>query len=379
MDDSLAAYQRIAARYRRTLPLKLVAITGSNGKTSTKDLTAAVLSTRHRVLKTSGNFNNHLGVPMTLLRASAVDEYAVLEMGMNHPGEIAPLAKMASPTVAVITNVGTAHIEFMHTQEAIALEKGMLAEAIDSSGHVILPAEDDFAKSISERTAANVLTVGFVRGDIRAQDVRPREGGSQFTVVTGQGRAEAYLPIPGRHMVLNSLLAIAVGQACGLSLEDCTAALSQVNLTKGRLEFREVQGMRFLDDSYNANPDSMVAALETLAQLPVSGRRIAVLGRMGELGSESEAGHRRVGDAAATARIDQVIAVGAEAGFIVENARSHGLEAALSVGSVEEAARWINEFVQPEDLVLLKGSRSAGMERILNLLADPNSLTRVTH
>ena len=211
VEDALAAFQRIAARYRCTMPMKVVAITGSNGKTSTKDLTAAVLGSRYQVLKTNGNFNNHLGVPLTLLRADSKDKFGVLEMGMNHPGEIAPLAAMAAPDVAVITNIGTAHIEFMLTQAAIAQEKGALAEAISSKGYVVLPAEDEFTPGISKRSAAKVMTVGFARGDIRAEDIRFDESGTTYTLITDRGSLETRLPVPGKHMVLNSLLAVAVG------------------------------------------------------------------------------------------------------------------------------------------------------------------------
>ena len=377
--DTLLAYQRIAAHYRRTMPMKLVAITGSNGKTSTKDLTAAILSGRYRVLKTSGNFNNHVGVPITLLRAAPADEYAVLEIGMNHPGEIAPLAKIAAPDVAVITNIGTAHIEFMRTREAIAEEKGALVEAVNQSGCVILSAEDEFTSSISKRAAAAVITVGFSGGDYRAENVLPGGAGTTFTVRSDHGSIEAHLRVPGRHMVLNSLLAMAVGQTAGISLADCAANLERLDLTKGRLEFKEVAGLQILDDSYNANPDSVVAAIETLAELPVKGRRIAVLGRMGELGTESEAGHRRIGAAAAKARLDQLIAVGAEAEHVVDGARRGGLRDAQAVATLEEAARRISGLARPEDLVLLKGSRSAGMERILGLLDPENLPATATH
>ena len=181
VDDVLLAYQKIAAGYRRSLSLKVVAITGSNGKTSTKDLVAAVLSRRFQVVKTQGNLNNHIGVPKTLLDVKRSDEILVLEMGMNHPGEIAPLAQMAKPDVAVITNIGTAHIEYMKTREAIALEKGALAEAVGPSGYVILPAEDEFATSIAQRTSAKVMTVGTRRGDLRAEN-------------SGGGRARKQVP-----------------------------------------------------------------------------------------------------------------------------------------------------------------------------------------
>lgn len=370
--DTLEAYQQLAANYRRRqlAPLKVVAITGSNGKTSTKDFTAAVLNPRFRVLKTAGNLNNHIGVPRMLLRAGAGDEIAVLEMGMNHPGEIAPLARMARPEVAIITNIGTAHLEFMGTRAAIAQEKGMLAEAVGADGCVILNAEDEWTPAIAARTPARVVTVGLGRGDLRAEDVRMDDAaGSRFTVVGADGgRAAARLPVPGLHMVANALLALAAGQALGLSLDGAVAGLAGAQLTGGRLEIKTIRGLRFLDDSYNANPDSMVAALRTLAGMPAAGRRLAVLGRMGELGAAATEGHRQVGRAAADQKVDCLIGVGAGAAGIVDAARADGLREAHLAADTDEAALLLRSLARPGDLVLLKGSRSAAMENVLRAL-----------
>ncbi len=376
--DVLQAYQQIAASYRRSLPLKVIAITGSNGKTSTKDFTAAVLEHRFQVMKTQGNLNNHIGVPQTLLSAGADDQFAVLELGMNHPGEIAPLAAMALPDTAIITNIGTAHIEFMKTRAAIAQEKGTLAEAIDNTGHVILPAEDDFAASIAQRTSAQIVTVGLHRGDLRADSVVGSIHGSHFQLVEGDIKLDVRLPVPGLHMVVNALLGVAAGRIHGMSLHDCAAGLEAVQLTKGRLEWKRVAGLQILDDSYNANPDSMVAALQTLARMPTDGRRIAVLGRMGELGDHSEAGHRRVGDAVASERIDFLITVGPEAEHIAENARTGGVREIAAVADVAEAAQWLEAVAHGDDLVLIKGSRSAAMENIISALTHLRA-DSVTH
>ena len=371
--DTLAAYQSIAANYRRTMPMKVVAITGSNGKTSTKDLAASVLEGRYRVVKTSGNFNNHLGVPHTLLRAKKTDEVAVLELGMNHPGEIAPLAAMAAPEIAIVTNIGTAHIEYLRSRAAIAQEKGELVAALPDFGCVILSAEDDFSPAIAERTRAQCITVGFTRGDLRAEDVRYGGAGVSFALVTGNSRLEVYLPIPGKHMVLNGLMAVAVGRACGMTLEECAAGLAKVQLTKSRLELKTAGRLRILDDSYNANPESMVAALQTLAQMPSEGKRIAVLGKMGELGAQSFAGYCQVGRTAAELGVDHLLAVGIETEPMVQAAWDAGLKDALMLTSVEEAAEWLKRFARKEDFILLKGSRSAGMERVLTSLTTATS------
>ena len=370
VDDALGGYQRLAAAYRRSLRLRVIGITGSNGKTSTKDFVGAVLSHGFRVLKTEGNFNNHVGVPRMLLRAGDRDEIAVLEMGMNHAGEIAPLARLAAPEIGIITNIGTAHLEFLGSRDAIAQEKGELAAAIPANGLVVLGAEDEFTPVIARRCAARVRQVGIARGEIRAEAITEDLNGSRFEVVGDDGtRAAASLPVPGRHMVQNSLFAFAAGLHFGISLADGAAALRDVSLTKSRLQRRDVAGLSFLDDTYNANPESMIAALETLARIPVTGRRIAVLGRMGELGSEAPAGHRRVGDAAARLGLDYLVCVGAEARWIAEGAKARGLTQLAAVEDTREAARCVLEFARSDDLTLVKGSRSAAMETLFGHLA----------
>jgi UDP-N-acetylmuramoyl-tripeptide--D-alanyl-D-alanine ligase len=365
VEDSLRALQQLASAYRRSLEVHVVAITGSNGKTSTKDFTAAVLGARYEVTKTEGNLNNHIGLPLTILRTESVHDWAVWEIGMNHPGEIAPLAAIAAPDVAVITNIGMAHIEFLGSREAIAQEKGMLAEAVSAEGTVVLQAEDAFSDSIAARSRAKVMRAGIGRGDVQGSNLRADHDGTRFVVESDGEKAEAHLRIPGEHMVRNALLAIAVGCVAGLSLEESAAGLQEVALTKGRLEQKTIRGVHVIDDSYNANPDSMVAALRTIARVPVQGARIAVLGRMGELGTAAESGHRRVGEAAAEEKIECVVSVGDEAAWIGEAAREKGVGKVFHVGSTDEATRLLREIAAPGDLVLVKGSRSARMEQIV--------------
>ena len=221
--DTLQAYQALAANYRRSLALKVLAITGSNGKTSTKDFAAAVLGRRFRVTKTEANFNNHVGLPRTILEATSEDEVAVWEIGMNHPGEIAALSKIAVPDAAIITNIGVAHIEFMGSREAIATEKGALAEAVEQQGTVILNADDPFSEGIAARTRAKVVFAGTTGGTVRAIEIRQSADGSEFTIVEGAHRCRAQLPVAGLHMVQNALLAVAAGRGFGLSVEECAA------------------------------------------------------------------------------------------------------------------------------------------------------------
>src|SRR2546428_8892275 len=324
--DTLQAYQELAANYRKLLTLKVVAITGSNGKTSTKDFTASVLGRRFRVTKTEGNFNNHVGLPRTMLEATSQDEVAVWEIGMNHPGEVAALAKIAAPDAALITNIGIAHIEFMGSREAIAAEKGALAEATGPQGSIILNAHDPFSKNISTRTHAKVIFAWTTAGTIRAGEITQSAHGSDFTILEGAHRCRAQLPVPGLHMVQNAMLAVAAGRLFGLSLEEAAAGLVAAPLAKARLQIRQISGVQFIDDSYNANPDSMKAALRTLVELDTDGKRIAVLGEMPELGEESERGHREVGETAAGLKIDKLIAIGDVAAGIADGARNAGLK-----------------------------------------------------
>lgn len=362
--DSLAALTLLSSAWRSRLTLRAVALTGSSGKTSTKDFTAAVLRSRYRVTATRGNLNNQIGVPLSILEADLEDEAAVWELGMNHRGEISPLAGLALPEIGIITNIGTAHIEHLGSRLEIAREKGDLLARLPASGCAILPAEDEFAAELRSRTEARVLEVGFGSGNLRASGITQDLEGSRFVIEGDFGRSEAHLGVPGRHMVCNALLAVAAGVACGIPLGDCAESLSRIELTAGRLGRIERRGVTLLDDTYNANPDSMAAALETLGALPGSGRKIAVLGRMGELGDHAAAGYERVGKVAAS-HLDTLLCVGAEAAAMAEAAGAAGLADARVVSDNAAAASLLSSMARTGDLVLLKGSRSARMEEVL--------------
>jgi UDP-N-acetylmuramoyl-tripeptide--D-alanyl-D-alanine ligase len=372
VDDPLRALQQIAASYRRSQAAQIVCITGSNGKTSTKDLATAVLRERFQVTRTEGNLNNHIGLPLSLLKLRAGDRIGIFEIGMNHAGEIAPLAALAQPDVAIITNIGVAHIEFLGSREAIAQEKGMLAEALPPSGTVILNADDEFTPSLAARTKADVLRCGLgADADIRATDLTQDFTGMKFRLHGFGHTVQAQLPVPGIHMVRNALLAVGTGHVFGMSLEECARGLANLQLTKGRLEQKVIRGIQVLDDTYNANPDSVKAALLTLSQMSTNGRRIAVLGRMGELGAESERGHRSVGQCASDLGLDCVITVGDAAAQIAEEAWRGGVAKVVKAASQDEAVAALRSFVRAGDLVLVKGSRSAQMERIVEGLGAP--------
>jgi UDP-N-acetylmuramoyl-tripeptide--D-alanyl-D-alanine ligase len=253
----------------------------------------------------------------------------------------------------------------MGSREAIAAEKGALAEAVGGEGTVILNADDPFTKKIAARTRAKVLLAGTTAGTIRADEINQSESGTDFTILEEAHRCRAQLPVPGLHMVQNALLAVAAGRVFGLSLEDCAAGLVAAPLTKARLQIKEIQGVHFLDDSYNANPDSMQAALRTLVELDADGKRIAVLGEMRELGPESEHGHREVGETAAALKVDHLITIGNVAATIARAAEHAGLKRSVAVGTTSEAAELLTEIAAPGDLVLIKGSRAARTEEVI--------------
>lgn len=366
--DTLRALQSLAANYRSSLTPRIVGITGSNGKTSTKDFTHGILSQRFRTAKTEGNKNNHIGVPLTLLSLDSGHEAAVVEIGMNHPGEIAPLAAMTKPSAAIITNIGVAHIEFMGSIEATALEKGALAESVAPDGTVILNADDACTPLIAKRSRARVVTAGISSGDVRATDLTPLSSGTKFRLHASGQSVQAELPVPGEHMVRNALLACAAGISFGLTLDECAAGLAVPQLTKGRLQRKRAGGITILDDTYNANPDSVIAGLATLAETPGGGRRIAVLGTMGELGSEAEPGHRRVGEAAAKRGLAGLVTIGENARWIADAARAAGLANVTHVLEIADAVAAVRALAREGDIVLVKGSRSGRLERVVEAL-----------
>lgn len=371
--DSLLALQRLAYWYRESLDLPVVAITGSNGKTSTKEFAAAVLGQRFRVNATRGNLNNHIGLPLTVLATEANHTAAVWEMGMNHPGEIAPLCEIAKPKIGIITNIGTAHIEFLGSREGIAEEKSALARALPEDGTLILSAGCDFVEYFRQRTRARVLCVGNGRGIIRAENLSGTETGTAFDLVgENSARARVHLRVSGRHMVANALLAACAGHVLGLGLEEIAVGLESAAPGSGRLRRFTSRGVAVYDDTYNANPDSMVAALETLAEHPLrpGQSRIAILGDMAELGIHATEGHLRVGRIAAERGIT-VVAVGTLARHIAEGVAA-GQGQAEHFSDQQSAAEWLRDHCQDGDAVLFKGSRSAAMERVMNQVFPEN-------
>lgn len=367
--DTLLALQKLAHWWRKQLDIPVVCITGSNGKTSTKDFTAAVLSRVFDVSATRGNLNNHIGLPLTVLSTTPEHTAAVWEIGMNHSGELAPLCEIARPKYGIITNIGTAHIEFLGSRDAIAEEKGTLARALPADGFLFIPATCDYHQYLRQRTKAQLIPVGNGRGLVRAEDLHFETGRTVFSlVIEGEGSAEVTLPVPGKHMVTNALLAAGVGWKLGVPLAEIAIGLSSVVLTGGRLRCHDWNGIGIIDDTYNANPESMAAAIETVADMPAAegARRFAVLGRMGELGVHAPAAHLKTGEIAARRGL-AVIAVGEGAEGIAD-----GAGGAPYFPDLLEAAAWLSREVKPGDVVLFKGSRTATVEKVMNAAFPKN-------
>ncbi len=359
--DTLFALQRLAHWWRSQLDIPVVCITGSNGKTSTKDFTAAVLSQAFEVHATKGNFNNHIGLPLTVLATERSHTAAIYEIGMNHGGELAPLCEIARPKYGIITNIGTAHIEFLGSREAIAEEKGTLARYLPEDGLLFTPAGCDFNDYFRSRTRARMIPVGNGRGLVRAENLRPEENGTRFDlVIEGEESVETFIPVLGKHMVTNALLAAALGWKLGISPEKIALGLSSVKLTTGRMRRIRWDGITLLDDTYNANPESMEAAIDTLAEMgvPEGAQRIIVLGKMGELGALAEAAHLRVGELAAAKGL-RLIAVGEGAEGIASGGGSPHFP------DIHDAATWLLENSRAGDVILFKGSRTASIEKVL--------------
>lgn len=371
--NTLYGLQRLAKWYRNQLDIKVIALTGSNGKTSTKDFTASVLRKGFKVNATKGNLNNHIGLPLSVLSTEEDDEVCVWEMGMNHAGEIAPLCNIAEPDVGIITNIGTAHIEFLGSREGIAEEKSSLARALPENGTLIVTAGCDFVDYLIERCVSKVIVTGNCRGAVRAENLKILDNGSAFDLcIDGQDPEPVEISVSGKHMVNNALLAAAAGVVMEMSAKDIAVGLNEAILTSGRLRRYECHGITVIDDTYNANPDSVAAAIETLTDMPIhnGGRRIVVLGMMAELGVHADTEHFRVGKLAAEKDL-QVVSVGPQAGKIHQGAREVS-ETAVQFDTTSQAADWLKQFCQEGDRVLFKGSRMAGMENVMNE-AFPNT------
>lgn len=363
--DPLAGLSAFAREWRRQFSIPVIGVTGSNGKTTTKELIGAILSRLGACLVTRGNLNNHIGVPLMLLEMTAAHRYAVIEMGANHQGEIAHLAGIAEPTIGIITNAGAAHLEGFGSLQGVAAGKGELLQSLPADGVAVINADDAFATQWREaRSADAMLTFGFEqRADFMAHKVQSSgdAGGFriEFDLVTPEGTRPATLKLAGLHNLRNALGAAAVASAAGATLDEIVAGLAAMRPVSGRLELKPaINGAYLVDDSYNANPSSLKAGLDALQSF--SGARWLVLGDMLELGDSADELHAEVGRYARQAGIERLLAIGRHSHFAVE-AFGRGAQWFADIDALIADVRL---SLQPGVAVLIKGSRANRLERV---------------
>jgi UDP-N-acetylmuramoyl-tripeptide--D-alanyl-D-alanine ligase len=367
VEDTRHALGRFAAEYRHDFTLPTIAVAGSNGKTTTKELLASVLRQKLSTLWSEASFNNDIGVPLTLLRLEAHHEAAVFEVGTNHPGEIAPLVAMIQPRFGVITSIGREHLEFFGDVDGVAQEEGWLAELLPLDGKLFLNGDTSCVNEIVARCRATVARIGFgAQNEWRLGNVRGDERGVQFDVSAPLPNysGEYRVNLLGRHQAINAALAIAVGAELELSAEEIRRGLASCQPAKMRLQVSERNGVCILNDAYNANADSMLAALHTLNDYPCRGRRIAVLGDMAELGEHSAAAHTEVGRATAELGVSELVTVGDMARLTAQAARAAGLQEVTECRDAVEAAAKLKSVARDGDVVLLKASRVTGLDKL---------------
>jgi UDP-N-acetylmuramoyl-tripeptide--D-alanyl-D-alanine ligase len=374
VDNTLKALSDLAGYIRLTFNGPVVAVTGSNGKTTTKDMCTAVLSQKYVVLANEGNQNNEVGLPLTLFNLEKKHEAVIVEMGMRGPGQIEQLCEIARPTIGVITNVGNTHLELLGSVENIARAKGELIENLPRNGWAVLNQDDSRVMEMEKRSKAGVITYGqHPAAQVRAEKVR-LEGhqGLAFEILAGGQVQLVTLPVPAKHNVYNALAAAAVGLVLGLDLSAIAQGLSQVRLTAMRMQVESLAGgITLINDTYNASPPSVLGALEVLSGMPAR-RRIAVLGDMLELGEVSESEHIRVGRQCTNNKVDILVCVGDLAGNFARGAKESGLQEKdiFSFSDPDRAGPFLAELIKPGDLILIKASRGVRLERVIGYIKD---------
>jgi UDP-N-acetylmuramoyl-tripeptide--D-alanyl-D-alanine ligase len=365
VNDTLLALQTLAAAVRRLWGKSLVGVTGSTGKTTTKEAIAHVLATRYRVHKSEGNFNNHIGLPLMLLKLDPEHEVAVVELGMSHAGEIAALGKIAQPEIGVVTNVAPVHLEFFDSVAGIARAKYELIESLPATGTAVLNADDEYVSQFGRDFHGKVVTYGLAAlANVRAENIESRgQDGSSFEVVVGNSREVATLPLLGEHNVYNALAAIAVGLESGLTLVEAASALASLEPADKRGQVVQLGNITVINDCYNCNPTALRAMTDALANIPDK-RRIVVAGAMLELGPTGEDLHRECGRYIAAKKIDFLLGVRGAAQQMVEAAKQAGMQAEF-VNTPEEAGEWLARETRDGDVVLMKASRGVKLERAL--------------
>ncbi|KAB7704798.1 UDP-N-acetylmuramoyl-tripeptide--D-alanyl-D-alanine ligase [Bacillus aerolatus] len=370
VEDTLKALQQLAKVYRDELPVKVVGITGSNGKTTTKDMLASLLSLKFNVQKTEGNLNNHIGLPLTILSLKEDTEAAVIEMGMSNKGEIELLTKIASPDVAIITNIGEAHLQDLGSREAITEAKLEIISGLSVNGTLIYHGDEPLLKEALAEPEIETQTFGFDQSnDMYALAIEPFQDGSQFTVNTAP-HVEFFLPVLGRHNVLNAMAAMLAAHKMGIAFEDMKAGLTSVELTKMRMEWIEgIKGTKLINDAYNASPTSMKAAIELAEKMPGFERKILVLGDMLELGLDEELFHYQVGQTVDGEIIDYLFTFGRLGQFIAAGAKnSLGEDRIFAFTDKQELIEKLQSVLMGGELIVVKASRGIKLEEVIEAL-----------
>ena len=376
VEDSFEALKQIGEFYRQQLPVKVVGITGSVGKTSTKEFVAAVLSMKYKVHKTLGNYNNEVGVPLTVLSMPEDTEVAVLEMGINHFGEMHNLSRIARPDICIMTNIGQCHLEFLGSREGILKAKSEMFDFMKEDGSVCINGDDDMLASIKEVKGKKPVTFGLSEQcRVYATDIKGKGLFGSEAVIHGNGESFAVqIPLPGEHMVYNALAAAAAGQLLGLTPEEIRDGIAAVESVSGRSHIVKLPDKVLIDDCYNANPVSMEAAIDLLLQ--ADGRRVAVMGDMFELGEQEKEMHARVGKYAADKGVECIICTGKLARCIYEGARETAGERKDGPAAEifyfedrESLLEGINQILKPGDTILIKASHGMGFEKVVEQLS----------
>lgn len=362
--DTIKALAEIAKYHRKRFDIPVIGITGSNGKTTAKEMVACLLSKRYNVLKNEGTENNFIGVPKTLLKLNDSCEFAVLELGSTHPGEIAYLSEVIQPNCGVVLNIGHSHLEFFEKLENVRKEKVSLLARLGTDGVAVVNGDDPGLVKEAEGICEDVVTFGLGRHcRYTASDIEETSSGIGFAV---NKKYTFNMKILGKHNIYNALASIAVASLYGVTSDEIKEAFDNYRLPAMRMEFTEIEGIRFIFDCYNSNPTSMSSALETLAGLNGRGRKIIVAGDMLELGQDAASLHRQVGKLAARAKANVLVGVGPLSRFILEGAQEEGIdgEALLHFENSVDAAKALKDILKEGDLVLVKGSRDMKMEEI---------------
>ncbi|NLK21417.1 MAG: UDP-N-acetylmuramoyl-tripeptide--D-alanyl-D-alanine ligase [Epulopiscium sp.] len=375
VEDTKEALMDLAAFYRSLFPIPVIAITGSVGKTSTKDMIASVIGERYNILKTQGNFNNEIGVPLTVFRLNGHHEAAIIEMGMNHFGEIHNLSRIAKPDIAIITNIGVSHIENLGSREGILKAKSEIFDYVPKEGIAVLNGDDNLLINLNSKSPFNTIYFGLgTHNNIYAKDIHQKGiTGIDAVVVFDNQEIPIHIPSPGKHMVYNALVAFAIGLKLGLTIQEIINGLLKYKASGMRMDISKTKkGIYIIDDAYNASPQSMKAAIDVLSESNEGKRKIAILGDMLEMGSFSSQAHEEVGKYVAKRDIDYLFCIGNEAKHIIRGAIDDGMSnnKVKMFSTQQELWRYLEDFIAYQDMVLFKASRGIHLEETVEKLKE---------